>query len=83
MSYDNVKNPRHYQLLPGVEVKDVRKAILDNIETSPTLYAVDCWSRSWEYLTRMWGKNGLEDAKKARVYLDWLITELEKDTENV
>ena len=37
----------------------------------------DCWSRSWEYLTRMWGKNGLEDAKKARFYLDRMIEKME------
>jgi hypothetical protein len=80
-SPDPVSNPSHYQLLHGVEVIDVRKALLEKIalkgEPFPSLYAIDCWSRSWEYLTRMWGKNGLEDAKKARVYLDWLIKELE------
>lgn len=75
--YDNVKNPSHYQLLPGVEVIDVRMAILSNMPASVTRAEADHWSRAWEYLTRMWGKNGLEDAKKARVYLDWLIDEME------
>lgn len=77
--YDNVKNPSHYQLLPGVEVIDVRMAILSNMPESVTRAEADHWSRAWEYLTRMWGKNGLEDAKKARVYLDWLIAEMEDD----
>lgn len=77
--YDNVKNPSHYQLLPGVEVIDVRMAILGNMPESVTRAEADHWSRAWEYLTRMWGKNGLEDAKKARVYLDWLIAEMEDD----
>jgi hypothetical protein len=76
--HDAVTNPKHYQLLPGVEVKDVRKAILDAIDNPPSLHAVDCWSRSWEYLTRGWQKNELEDFKKAQVYLGWLIEELEK-----
>lgn len=75
---DMVHKPSHYQVLPGVEVIDIRKAILSKINSSPSLFAVDCWSRSWEYLTRMWGKNDLEDARKALVYLQWLIEEMER-----
>jgi hypothetical protein len=30
----------------------------------------------------MWNKNGLEDAKKARVYLNWLIEDMEKGNGN-
>lgn len=74
---DCVNSPSHYMLLPGVEVKDVRAAILSKLPKGIDYNAVDEWSRAWEYLTRMWGKNGLEDAKKARVYLDWLIKTLE------
>lgn len=77
---DAVYKPSHYQLLPWVEVIDVRQAILNQMNpTHQSLFAVDCWSRSWEYLTRMWGKNRLEDARKAKVYLEWLIEELEKE----
>ena len=76
--YDNVNKPSHYQLLPGVEVKDVRKAILDKLPEGVDYSQLDDWSRAWEYLTRMWGKNGLEDAKKAQVYLTWLIEKMEK-----
>ena len=76
--YDNVSNPSHYQLMPGVEVKHVREAILNNAPDGIPYNQIDDWSRAWEYLTRMWGKNGLEDAKKARVYLDWLIEKMEK-----
>jgi len=74
---DNVNNPKHYQLLPGVEVIDVRDSILDKLPAKIDYKDVDCWSRSWEYLTRMWSKNGLEDAKKARWYLDRLIKQME------
>ena len=77
-----VNNPKHYQLLPGVEVKDVRKAILDNAPKGIPYTQVDSWSRAWEYITRMWNKNGLEDAKKARVYLNWLIEDMEKGNGN-
>lgn len=78
---DVVNKPSHYQLKGlGCEIKDVRRAILDGVEDKTSAWSIDCWSRSWEYLSRMWAKhdNPLEDAKKARVYLDWLIEELEK-----
>jgi hypothetical protein len=74
---DMVNKPPHYQLLPGVEVYDVRHALLRK-QSHATLGQIDDWSRSWEYLTRMWQKNGLEDAKKSRWYLDKLIEKLEK-----
>ena len=76
---DPVSSPSHYQLLPGVEVIDVRKALLDKMQAAGwTHYQSDCWSRSWEYLTRAMAKNGLEDLKKSREYLNWLIESLEK-----
>lgn len=75
--HDNVNNPKHYQLLPGVEVIDVRKAIFKQIPEGTTPFAIDAYSRALEYLMRMWSKNGLEDAMKARTYLNWLIEELE------
>ena len=83
--HDPVKAPYHYQLLPGVEVIDVRKALLDKMwhwrgaeGNMLTFEQVDFWSRSWEYLTRAFLKNGVEDLKKAQVYLDWLIKSCEK-----
>ena len=79
---DMVEQPKHYQLLPGVEVKDVREAILNNIDYDVPYTQIDDYSRCWEYLTRMWGKNGLEDAKKARVYLNWLIEKMEESEES-
>lgn len=75
---DNVHSPSHYQILPGVEVYDVREAILSKTEGLHPC-EVDDWSRAWEYLTRMWGKNGLEDAKKAKWYLEKLIQRMEND----
>ena len=73
---DVVKSPKHYMLLPGVEVKDVRDCLLDKCDAAGwSGRSIDYWSRSWEYLTRAMDKNGLEDLEKARVYLDWLIEE--------
>lgn len=75
--HDPVNKPSHYALLPGVEVIDVRDAIFAKMPIDVRHDIADCWSRSWEYLTRMWGKNGLEDAKKARFYLDRMIQKME------
>lgn len=76
---DPVNKPKHYQLLPGVEVINVRDAILDKIDTTCqyTARQVDYWSRSWEYLTRFAEKNGLEDLQKSRWYLDRLIADIQ------
>jgi hypothetical protein len=77
--HDQVNNPSHYQIMTGVEVIDVRRALIDKIPAGANLNAVDEWSRAWEYLTRAWSKNGLEDFKKAQVYLGWLIERLEAE----
>lgn len=79
---DMVNHPSHYALLPGVEVIDVRDAIFAKMPADVPHDVADCWSRSWEYLTRMWGKNGLEDAKKARFYLNRLIDKMEQENGN-
>lgn len=76
---DMVNNPPHYQIMPGIGVIDVRKALMGKIPSRVPFSQTDDWSRSWEYITRMWGKNGLEDAKKARFYLNRLIDGMESD----
>ena len=75
---DMVNNPKHYQL-PGldIEVIDVRSSLLKTIPANTSYEAVTSWSESWTYLTRMWGKNGLEDAKKAKFYLERMINIME------
>ena len=76
---DMVNSPPHYQIMPGVEVIDVRKGLMDKIPSNVPFSQADDWSRSWEYITRMWGKNGLEDAKKCRFYLNRLIESMESE----
>ena len=78
-SVDMVNSPPHYQIMPGVEVIDVRKGLMDKIPSNVPFSQADDWSRSWEYITRMWGKNGLEDAKKCRFYLNRLIESMESE----
>lgn len=73
-----VNKPSHYQLQGlNLEVKDVRSALFKSIPPNTDYEAVAAWSESWTYLTRMWGKNGLEDAKKARFYLERMINIME------
>lgn len=75
---DAVNNPSHYQIMPGVEVIDVRRALLakvDEMDNPPSGYVVSCWDRALEYLMRCWWKGGVEDMKKARTYLDKAIDE--------
>ena len=76
--FDPVHNPKHYQILPGVEVIDIRKALLDKIQENQSLtyYQADLWSRAFEYILRGPEKNGIEDFKKAQVYLGWLINSM-------
>jgi hypothetical protein len=76
---DPVNSPSHYVISPGLEVIDVREFILKKIEAEGIvvpLTDIDDWSRAWEYLTRMWFKNGCEDAYKAEYYLDRLVTRM-------
>jgi hypothetical protein len=83
--HDNVNSPVHYVIAPGLEVIDVREALLEKLDfhysdvpgLKPKSFQIDCWSRAWEYLTRIFFKNGLEDAKKAMYYLDTLINSME------
>ena len=77
-AHDTVHNPRHYDL-GGLQVIDIRDVLLDRIQKSGVLTyrQTDYWSRSWEYLTRFMEKNGVEDLKKGKFYLDRLISDLE------
>lgn len=75
---DMVHNPKHYQVLPGVEVTDIRCAILTRMESKQyPLPAVCAWSEAIAYLLRFDQKNGVEDLKKARQHLNLAINYLE------
>lgn len=76
---DNVNSPKHYKLSADLEVIDVRRAILDKLDIEGIVIPardIDNWSRAWEYLTRMFFKNGKEDAEKAQYYLDALVADM-------
>ena len=73
---DRVIHPSHYEA-GGLEVKDIWLAKLSKEEFKGL-----CKGNIIKYVLRADLKNGLEDYRKAQVYLDWLIKEMEKKDES-
>lgn len=74
VAHDMVEHPPHYQSATGLEAIDVIEAFtadLRGIEATDTGNVI-------KYICRWKGKNGIEDLKKARWYLNHLINHLEK-----
>ena len=69
MEYDNINKPEHYQILPGVEARDIINAVTRNMTGEE---AVDT-ANVLKYVLRWKKKGGREDLEKARKYLNWLI----------
>ncbi len=70
MTKDNVNRPDHYTA-GGIECIQAIKASM-----SPEEYQGYLKGNALKYLWRFRHKNGVEDLKKAQVYLNWLIAEL-------
>lgn len=70
---DNVNHPDHYQNIAGVETIDI---LNDVVKDLPGKQAAMLWN-SMKYLFRFQKKNGVEDLKKARNYLDYLIADMD------
>ena len=71
---DMVNHPPHYQAKNGMEVINVIESYTDGlmgIEATDTGNVI-------KYICRWKDKNGLEDLKKAKWYLEHLIKHLEK-----
>lgn len=66
---DLVSHPNHYQSKSGLEVIDVIQAFTEDLTGVESFYT----GNILKYMCRWKKKNGLEDLKKARQYLDWLI----------
>lgn len=83
--YDVVSKPKHYMLFKydelykyeeGVEVRDVIEKLVNKIPPASCDYGglfVADYVQLMQYLMRFMDKNGVEDLKKARWYLDKLI----------
>lgn len=75
---DVIKKPSHYQGRYGMEAIDVVK----NFGASPDYEEGFYWGNAIKYILRWHKKNGVEDLKKARQNLDWLI-EIREHTEEL
>ena len=76
--YDAVSKPKHYMLFPdkNIEVRDVIEKLVEKMDDANTVYrplATADYVQMMQYLMRFMDKNGVEDLKKARWYLDKLI----------
>jgi hypothetical protein len=69
---DIINEPNHYKGKHGIETIDVIRNF-GNDDMVAGFY----WGNAIKYMTRYRSKNGLEDLKKARKNLDWLIEHME------
>lgn len=74
---DPVNHPSHYQTKSGLETIRVIEAFTEGLEG---IYAVDT-ANVIKYICRWKKKNGLQDLKKARWYLNDLIDHVESNLE--
>lgn len=85
-AYDIISKPKHYMLFAaedlhkkeGIEVRDVIEKLVGKMyssyETPKDMpMALADYVQMMQYLMRFMDKNGVEDLKKARWYLDKLI----------
>ena len=76
--YNKVDKPRHYMLFEdkGIEVRDVIEKLVGKLNSENTpgtvLFEAD-YVQMLQYVMRFMDKNGVEDLKKARWYLDKMI----------
>lgn len=75
---DNVNHPSHYQSKCGLEAIDVIKAFTEDLVGEEAF----CTGNAIKYICRWKSKNGVEDLKKAKWYIDHLIEQLEKEKED-
>jgi len=82
--HDPVEKPQHYMLFDekGIEVRDVIEKLVVKMDDANLVYrpmATADYTQMMQYLMRFMDKNGVEDLKKARWYLDKLIEAYESD----
>jgi len=75
MENDAVNHPKHYKTPSGLETIDVIEAFTAELKGSEATNT----GNILKYICRWKKKNGLEDLKKARWYLNRLIDRLEKE----
>lgn len=68
---NNITSPSHYVTDKGFEVFDVQEAFIQELKGMAASY----WCNVVKYILRFQKKNGVEDLKKAKYYLEKLIEE--------
>ena len=78
--HDPVEKPKHYMLFEdqGIEVRDVIEKLVDKLDGYSGMFVAD-YVQMMQYGMRFMDKNGLEDLKKQRWYLDKMIDNYESD----
>lgn len=71
-----VVNPSHYQTRDGIDAMSVIMAFTDDIQNAQYGFLM---GNVIKYILRWHKKNGLEDLKKCRYYLDYLIDLVEAE----
>jgi hypothetical protein len=74
--YDVVSKPKHYMLFEdqGIEVRDVIAKLVAKFGPPVEGMFIADYVQLMQYLMRFMDKNGVEDLKKARWYLDKMIS---------
>lgn len=79
LSHDSVAHPAHYTA-GGIECIDASESAISCVKNPTCAFLT---GQVIKYLWRWSLKNGVEDLKKARWYLDRLITKLESGDQHV
>lgn len=77
--FDIVSKPKHYMLVPGIEVRDICKALAERMQDKYPAFFISDYIQFLQYVLRFDQKNGIEDLKKAQWYLEKLINEEVKE----
>ncbi len=84
MHFNPVSKPKHYMLFEeeGIEVRDVIQKLINKFDNEEIHYFyshmfIADYVQMMQYVMRFMDKNGLEDLKKARWYLDKMIEDYE------
>lgn len=74
---DSVEHPEHYAGDGQIECKDAMRSMMSGDTFALPAMAAYWWGCIFKYLWRWRRKNGVEDLKKARQCIDYLIEEIE------
>lgn len=74
---ERVNHPSHYVASNGLETINVIEAFTSDLNGIEAF----CTGNAFKYICRWKDKNGVEDLKKARWYIDHLIDIIEKENQ--